>query len=679
MGTAMTGFLGGFLEAKTKFDQLDQQKAERDAQLAIHKEELKLRQQTLKGQEAHNLLLNRSLEAKLAQELREQQGQQEIGQLFGAGQDLSDPAAQQAVLAKAWKSLPLEQTMKLQEHFRKQNEYTALSRLETMTTAPPGSEGIAAPPMREAAQPALQAPTKLTLPPGLSPAFLQKTQEVAGRLGMKPDDLLRIMHFETGGTLSPSQVNQAGSGATGLIQFMPETAKSLGTTTQDLAKMTPEAQLDYVEKYLTPYKGKLGSFDQAYLAVLNPAAMGQSPETVMWKQGTPEYQQNSGLDTGKKGFITVGDAVNAPLQRGGQARAPQAPAASPGQAPSSLARQPSIVPTSPEMMRLNADIGALDLKERRVNTLLAQSPGLRANPSVKELLVGIRKDRTELEKQRLELTKEERPKFTPELTDYVIGESQQRPEVLFATPEGRQQLQELRRKFRTEKLQERIDVSAAQGREAVEKELDKPITPNEATDLGLPAYAFTRRQVAAMGIIPLSADLQKQMFTAQGTSLLLDRFEERAGKLFKGITPESRLGETGKKLVERFTQTNPDVAVYQAMADGFLASFARAAGEVGTLNEGDIGRARSLLPTIMPPDTEAVATEKLKELRTFITEKLRRGRQGAPTGGAGGTPAPSTAPAAPAAPATPGPVNRYDSMSMDELLKALPGATQEKK
>ena len=52
---------------------------------------------------------------------------------------------------------------------------------------------------------------------------------MAGRLGISEADLMAVMSFETGGTFNPGIRNAAGSGATGLIQFMPSTAAGLGT------------------------------------------------------------------------------------------------------------------------------------------------------------------------------------------------------------------------------------------------------------------------------------------------------------------------------------------------------------------------------------------------------------------------------------------------------------------
>ena len=46
-------------------------------------------------------------------------------------------------------------------------------------------------------------------------------------------------------------LNAAGSGATGLIQFMPNTAEGLGTSTGELAGMSRARQMHYVEKYLS--------------------------------------------------------------------------------------------------------------------------------------------------------------------------------------------------------------------------------------------------------------------------------------------------------------------------------------------------------------------------------------------------------------------------------------------
>jgi AraC-like DNA-binding protein len=77
-------------------------------------------------------------------------------------------------------------------------------------------------------------------------AFQKKLEEVAKRLKVSKADLMGIMKHESG--LNPHAVNPY-TGATGLIQFMPTTAKRLGTSVQELRNMSAIEQLNYVEKF----------------------------------------------------------------------------------------------------------------------------------------------------------------------------------------------------------------------------------------------------------------------------------------------------------------------------------------------------------------------------------------------------------------------------------------------
>lgn len=141
--------------------------------------------------------------------------------------------------------------------------------------------------------------------------------------------LMTCIAFETGRTFSPSVRNMAGSGATGLIQFMPATAiyffwsakeieswtkaerKAKGIEATDrLAAMTDIEQLKYVLEYFRPYRGRLNSLEDLYMAILWPAAIGKPVSYVLWDKATrPEtYRQNSGLDLNKDGAITKEEA-----------------------------------------------------------------------------------------------------------------------------------------------------------------------------------------------------------------------------------------------------------------------------------------------------------------------------------------------------------------------------------
>ncbi len=142
-----------------------------------------------------------------------------------------------------------------------------------------------------------------------SVAFETKVRDIASRLKIQPDWLMAVMDSETGGTFSPSIRNGAGSGATGLIQFMPATAKGMGTTTDALAVMSAVEQLDYVERYLTGVLKERGlsayrDYDDVYFAVFYPAAIGKADD---WQFPMSIYRQNLGVDMDKNGVITVGD------------------------------------------------------------------------------------------------------------------------------------------------------------------------------------------------------------------------------------------------------------------------------------------------------------------------------------------------------------------------------------
>lgn len=203
--------------------------------------------------------------------------------------------------------------------------------------------------------------SQLASVPGIenvSEAFKQKVVQIAEDLKTDPNYLMAIMSFETGGTFSPSVRNQAGSGAVGLIQFMPSTARDLGTSSQALANMTAEEQLDYVFKYFTPYQGKLNTLEDCYMAVLYPAAIGKGSQYSLFRRGTIEYAQNSGLDRDNNGVITVGEAAQLVRERLG---GPQQQQVSPQSAQPILrqgAQGEAVVQLQQKLKQLGYSIGA---------------------------------------------------------------------------------------------------------------------------------------------------------------------------------------------------------------------------------------------------------------------------------------------------------------------------------
>ena len=134
----------------------------------------------------------------------------------------------------------------------------------------------------------------------------QKSSEIAedivslgNDLGVDPMFVADLIYFES--KFDPAATNLAGSGATGLIQFMPSRAEALGTTTEKLAKMTAKEQMEYVKKYFSADNLGAGNLKKLRdnptrhnlnMAVFYPKGIGQDPSTELPR----EFQaQNRGM------------------------------------------------------------------------------------------------------------------------------------------------------------------------------------------------------------------------------------------------------------------------------------------------------------------------------------------------------------------------------------------------
>lgn len=141
----------------------------------------------------------------------------------------------------------------------------------------------------------------------LGKEFLEAVKGVAQRINCDYGDLLAVMNGESG--LNPAAVNSR-SGATGLIQFMPSTARNLGTTTEALRSMSAIEQLSYVEELLKRCKRAAGFGENErltggdlYALIFLPA---RAKREVLCEagEGNNYYEHNSGTDLNKDGKIT---------------------------------------------------------------------------------------------------------------------------------------------------------------------------------------------------------------------------------------------------------------------------------------------------------------------------------------------------------------------------------------
>jgi hypothetical protein len=148
--------------------------------------------------------------------------------------------------------------------------------------------------------------------------FLSNLERMCIRLDMDAMGLLTVMDYETSGTFKTDKKNKYG--ATGLIQFTPQTAKELATTTKLLAEMSQREQLLYIENFFRTRKNKIDYSNPQNIAltVIWPSAIAREDDATLFsrKSDKTAYRRNSRLDLNKDGKVTVGEYLSQALQRG---------------------------------------------------------------------------------------------------------------------------------------------------------------------------------------------------------------------------------------------------------------------------------------------------------------------------------------------------------------------------
>ena len=141
--------------------------------------------------------------------------------------------------------------------------------------------------------------------------FLDEVQRVSEKYEINPADLVGLMASE-------SSLNPAADNGThvGLIQFSADRAEELGTTQEELVKMSRVQQMKFVEKYFDIVKLPKGaSKGELYTSVFMPQYTDRGTDFELstkfdkfsdGETGNPSvYAANEGLDADKDGFITI--------------------------------------------------------------------------------------------------------------------------------------------------------------------------------------------------------------------------------------------------------------------------------------------------------------------------------------------------------------------------------------
>ena len=137
-------------------------------------------------------------------------------------------------------------------------------------------------------------------------AFVDKVHHISDDLGIKPEWLMEVMHSESG--LQHSIRNHLN--AVGFIQFLPSTARFLGTSPDGLANMGGVAQLDYVHKFYSYYRGKYKTPSDLYTAAFYPYAVGREDSYVVGSErgnAASVRNDNKPFDLNSDGQITLGE------------------------------------------------------------------------------------------------------------------------------------------------------------------------------------------------------------------------------------------------------------------------------------------------------------------------------------------------------------------------------------
>lgn len=135
--------------------------------------------------------------------------------------------------------------------------------------------------------------------------FERKVRIMARSLNVPPEWVMAVIHSES--RFNPQVKNKKGSGAKGLIQWMPHVYREMGVKK---LPSTANEQLDLVEQYLCERQAEVGAYKSLTdlrLAILYPVAVGKSQNYVLYSKPSLAYKQNSGLDMNKDGKVTVKD------------------------------------------------------------------------------------------------------------------------------------------------------------------------------------------------------------------------------------------------------------------------------------------------------------------------------------------------------------------------------------
>ena len=138
------------------------------------------------------------------------------------------------------------------------------------------------------------------------PGVKNRLEQLAAKHGFTVDEILTVIQKESN---FKTTAENPKSKATGLIQFMPDTAKGLGTSIEEIKEMNALAQIDVIDKFFTQNHTK-GQHPYVTVAYPRAARMGMddviaTKDSVIAKQN-PVWQDKDGNVTKRSILKYVG-------------------------------------------------------------------------------------------------------------------------------------------------------------------------------------------------------------------------------------------------------------------------------------------------------------------------------------------------------------------------------------
>ncbi len=143
-----------------------------------------------------------------------------------------------------------------------------------------------------------------------STGFINQVKITSRSMHILPEWLLTCIYMES--RFNPKAVNKD-TGASGLIQIMPSTAKDIKISLNEILSMGAIAQVQKViPVYFKNKIGRMKSVYDVYFAIFYPVAIGKPNSFIIGREKSLEFAKkvrnvNSGYDFNKDGVISVGE------------------------------------------------------------------------------------------------------------------------------------------------------------------------------------------------------------------------------------------------------------------------------------------------------------------------------------------------------------------------------------